>query len=159
MSWSSSDIRQISPHLLVLFGIATLGLLTLSFLLEVRIIVTTPKLGDISRGFQTIWRVLFSVSTIASFLLAGYNALTADSGVAGPATTFEIKGDNHDIDFHLDARNQSPSVDTDEGDPSGERPDVEPEGDGNNSKELSCENGCESRGGRLETTDETVDRD
>lgn len=119
---------------MALLLVASVGsiLFAASFFVEVRIIVTNPNIGDVTEILRTGWRALLAVATVGSFLLAVYNASTDDTPSDGPASTFEIKGENHDIDVHLhgmDApdREEQPAQEgnerTDESIESGDDPD------------------------------------
>lgn len=99
------------------------------------------------------------MATLGSFCLGIYNLLADDEHSGGPANTFEIKGDNHDIDLHLHALGtdersvRPPRSRTDLDDPSG-IDDEEVENDVSNQQEVTDERGgAETTGGPEEETD------
>lgn len=98
---NSLDPRQFSSRTLLVVGFVAVVLLATSFLVEVRIIVTDPNYGDVTQVLRASWQVLLGVATLGSFLLAVLNARADDVSTESPARAFEIKGENHDIDFHL----------------------------------------------------------
>jgi len=85
---------------LVLLGIGGLLLLSLSFVVEVRIVVESPALGDVTGIVQLLWNVILGIATLGSFALAVYN-YQQDTDSCPPPIRFSVKGRNHDIDFHL----------------------------------------------------------
>ncbi|WP_436930115.1 hypothetical protein [Halosimplex halobium] len=96
-----ADPRRISPRVLLLGGLVGVALLVASLLVEVRVVVTSPDLGDVTGVLRTLWRTLLAIATLGSFLLAVRNARDDGTSSDSPARTFEIKGENHDIDVHL----------------------------------------------------------
>lgn len=87
--------------MLTLLGFVAFALLAVSFLVEVRIVLTNPNYGDVTGVLQTFWQFLLAAATVGSFLLAIYNALSEEPSSDGPTRTFVIRGENHDIDVHL----------------------------------------------------------
>lgn len=101
------DPRRYSPRVLVAVGTVTLAFLALSFVVEIRVVIETPRVGNVTRLIQTFWRVFLGIATIGSFLLAIYNRTTDEHSPRGTARGFEIRGRNHDIDFHVHVPDRS----------------------------------------------------
>ncbi|WP_155118225.1 hypothetical protein [Halorubrum sp. T3] len=93
--------HQYNPYLFAFVGGVALALFTLSFFIELRIIIESPSYGDITSIISTIWKTILGLTTIGSFILAAYNYQTETDDSDGPATGFTIQGQNHNIDFHL----------------------------------------------------------
>jgi hypothetical protein len=89
------------PYVFVLVGGVALALFVLSFLVEVRIVVENPNYGDVTSAISILWQAILGLTTVGSFVLAVYNYRTDVDDSDGPATGFTIRGENHDIDFHL----------------------------------------------------------
>jgi hypothetical protein len=103
MDVNGFDPHRYSPWTLLLVGSLTTILLMVSFFVEIRVLITSPNYGDVTGMVRTTLRVLLAVATFGSFCLGIYNLLADDGHSGGPVNTFEIKGDNHDIDLHLHA--------------------------------------------------------
>lgn len=93
--------RRISSRPFVLLGFSALVLLLLSVLIDVRIIVERPNLGDVSAAVGAIWRLFLGLATLGSFALAAQDVIETDQPEGGTVRDLEIRGRNHDIDVHL----------------------------------------------------------
>lgn len=115
------DPRRYSPIELAAVGVFALVFLAISYVVDVRIILETPNYGDVTAVLGTLWRTILGITTIGSFLLAVYNLRTDSTRSNGPATGFSIRGENHDIDFHIHMSDLDDSGETTNDD---EEPDV-----------------------------------
>jgi len=99
------DFRRYSSRTFALLGGVGLLLLFASVLIEVRIVVDRPHLGDVSAVLGAIWQLSIGLATLGSFLLAGYNHVRSGGPSDGTVRALEIRGRNHDIDVHLNVPN------------------------------------------------------
>ena len=159
MDVNGFDPRRYSPWTLLLVGSLTVILLMVSFFVEIRVLITSPNFGDVTGIVWTILQVLLAAATLGSFCLGIYNLVADDEHSGGPANTFEIKGDNHDIDLHLhglglDERSVRPSRSSTDRDDASGVDDEEVENEASNQPEVTDERrGAETTGGPEEDTD------
>lgn len=96
------DIGDYSPTVLVASGVAGLILLVATAVIEIRIIVEQPALGDVTTLVEAAVRVGLGVATLGSFLLALNNYLSEAPETGGPERTIVIQGRDHDIYIDVD---------------------------------------------------------
>jgi hypothetical protein len=113
VSSSRFDPRRYSPRFLFVVSVATLELLVVSFLVDVRIVLERPNYGDVTTTVRVLWRVVLGLATLGSFLIGVYNSVSREAD-GGPTRGFEIKGRNHDIDFHVHIGDLSKQHEADE---------------------------------------------
>lgn len=96
-----SRLSQISPRKLGVIGVIGATFLVVGFVMDVRIIIETPPLGDVTGTFELLWNLIIGMATIGSFLLAINNRRTERGEDNGTPTELKIEGENHDIHLNL----------------------------------------------------------
>jgi len=134
------DLNRLkSPTTLLALGIGGVILLVIGLVIEVRIIVENPAYGDVTDVVRGIWNLSIALATLGSFVLAVYN-YRRDDDTDGPPTQFSVRGENHDIDFHLhmgESNASSESVHQHDDDTADEGPEGESEPVSDDSDEIS----------------------
>jgi hypothetical protein len=86
----------------LVLAIAAFVLVGIAFILEVRIIVLEPQIGDVSGLVGAIGTTLATFAGLASFAIGIYNQVTEESAKTdGPERRFEFAGENNEFNLYF----------------------------------------------------------
>lgn len=97
-------LRNWTPRRLVLVGAVSFFLFSVSYFVEVRIILVDPDYGDVTHVVETLWRGLLGFTTVGSFLLGIRGLVREGRQSNGPAARVEIGGAGHEIHVYADGK-------------------------------------------------------
>jgi hypothetical protein len=84
-----------------LLGFGAALLLGAGSVVELTVVVERPRLGEITHTLETVWTGLLGFATLASFLLALYNAASGETSNGRPPREFRFGGNNDEVEYHL----------------------------------------------------------
>jgi hypothetical protein len=86
----------------LVLAIAAFVLVGIAFMLEVRITVLEPDIGDVSGLVGAIGTTLATFAGLASFAIGIYNQVTEESPKTdGPERRFEFAGENNEFNLYF----------------------------------------------------------